>query len=307
MLVISAKSGQLGNRLLLFANFIAFARENNLKVLNPAFDEYAEFFESTSKDFLARYPVPAFSIQGNNFLRKRYYSFNQKLAESGLFKTIAINREKPFNWIDSDIASQVTGGSIFFFQGWLFRDGWFVRDLEKLRKHSHEIRAYFTPLKKYQDNVYKLISIIKNSSDILIGVHIRQGDYEKHQNGRYFYSSEDYVKVMQFVQNLFINKKVGFLICSNFEQEKNLFNQFNYFFGNNHIIEDMYSLAQCDYIMGPPSSYTMWASFYGNKPLYMIRDVSRVPKIEDFVQFYELKGIFHGRDNWSESFWEWTQ
>jgi hypothetical protein len=52
MLVISRKSGQLGNRLLLFANFMAYAIENNYTVINPAFDEYAQFFKSTSKDFL---------------------------------------------------------------------------------------------------------------------------------------------------------------------------------------------------------------------------------------------------------------
>jgi hypothetical protein len=51
MLIISAKSGQLGNRLLLFANFIAWAIEHNLTVLNPAFDEYAEFFVGTAGIF----------------------------------------------------------------------------------------------------------------------------------------------------------------------------------------------------------------------------------------------------------------
>lgn len=306
MLVISAKSGQLGNRLLLFANFIAFAIENKLKVLNPAFDEYAGFFESTAQNFLCCYPVPAFTIKGNKFIRKRYYSFNRYLAESELFKTISISREKPFNWSDSKVADQVKEGAIIFFQGWLFRDGWFIGDLDNLRKHSDAIRAYFTPVKKYQDNISNLRATFKKNYNIIVGVHIRQGDYQKHQKGRYFYLTEEYVKVMESVQKLFSNKNVSFLICSNVEQDKSLFNRFDYSFGNNHIIEDMYSLAQCDYIVGPPSSYTMWASFYGNKPLYMIRGVNKVLELENFVHFYDWKGLFHYRDNWNESFWEWT-
>jgi hypothetical protein len=32
-------------------------------------------------------------------------------------------------------------------------------------------------------------------------------------------------------------------------------------------VGDLYALARCDYIMGPPSTYTQWASFYGNRPM----------------------------------------
>lgn len=305
MLIISAKSGQLGNRLLLFANFIAFAKENNLTVLNPALDEYANFFKSTDGDFLCRYPAPGLRIRGNSFIRRYYYSFNRYLVESGRFNTISLTREKPFNWSDSKIAEQVKKDSLFFFQGWLFRDGWFIGDIDNLRKHGDAIRAYFTPLKMYETNVLTLIERIRNGIDILIGVHIRQGDYEKHQEGRYFYSVQDYVKIMESVLKLFPQKKAKFLICSNVKQDNKLFEQFNYALGNNQIVEDLYSLAECDYIIGPPSSYTMWASFYGNKPLYMIRDLAKTPNLDDFVHFYDWKGIFHYRENWSESFWEW--
>jgi hypothetical protein len=35
---------------------------------------------------------------------------------------------------------------------------------------------------------------------------------------------------------------------------------------------DLYSLARCDYVFGPPSTYSQWASFYGNKPLLHVFD-----------------------------------
>ncbi|GET38742.1 alpha-1,2-fucosyltransferase [Microseira wollei] len=307
MLVIAAKSGQLGNRLLLFAHYIAFARENNLWLLNPAFDEYAEYFQATANDLFCAYPPPPLKIKGNRWLRIKYYQFNRYLAESKLFKLIDITREKPFNWSDSKVTEQVKANSIAFMQGWLLRDGWFVQDLANLRKHREAIREYFKPLEKYRQNVDKLISTMRrNDADILIGIHIRQGDYQQHQNGRYFYQSEDYVKVMASVKQLFADKKVKILICYNAKQDQKLLAQFDYYFGNNQIIEDMYSLAECDYIMGPPSSYTMWASFYGDKPLYMIRDLNKTPNLNDFVRFYEWQGTFHYREDWSQSYWEWT-
>ncbi|MTJ11702.1 hypothetical protein FJR11_03620 [Anabaena sp. UHCC 0187] len=306
MLVISAKSGQLGNRLLLFANFIAFAIKNNYKVVNPAFEEYAEFFHSTERNFLCCYPPLAFPLPSNKRLRSYYYQFNCYLSNSGLFKKINIPRDKPFNWSNSyNICQQINPHAINFFQGWLFRDGWFIEDIANLRQYADTIRTYFRPLPKYQSNIANLISKIRHHSDVIIGVHIRQGDYQSHQDGRYFYTVKQYVKVMETVKKLFANKKVTFLICSNENQTPDNFQNLSYVYGNNHIIEDMYSLAECDYIIGPPSTYTMWASFYGEKPLYMIRDVNKSLTIQDFVQFDQWQGIFYANEDWSKNSWEW--
>jgi hypothetical protein len=35
---------------------------------------------------------------------------------------------------------------------------------------------------------------------------------------------------------------------------------------------DLHALARCDYIFGPQSTFTQWASFYGNKPLFLLKD-----------------------------------
>lgn len=123
MLIIAEKVGQLGNRLLLYSNVIAYAIEHNLTVVNPSFAEYASLFETTHQDLLCRYPANRFFL-GNSLLLKKLF-----------------------------------------------------------------------------------------------------------------------------------------------------------------IIEDMYSLAECDYIIGPPSTYTMWASFYGEVPLYMVDNPSLKPVLSDF-KFY---------------------
>lgn len=306
MLIISAKSGQLGNRLLLFANFIAWAIEHNLTVLNPAFEEYAEFFVGTAGDFLCCYPPPYFTAAGNKFVRSKYYNFIKYFSHKKIFKTQEITRKQPFSWLKYQDIEQIKHGSIVFFQGWLFRDGWFVEDVPYLHKYADPIRAYFAPLERYRINVYRLILNLKNNSDLLVGIHIRQGDYAQHQKGRYFYTTQQYLEVMNSVVRLFDGKIIKFLICSNVPQNPSLLESFNCGFGSSHLIEDMYALAECDYVVGPPSSYTMWASFYGDKPLYMIRDVNKTINLKDFVHFYEWQGIFHERDDWSESFWEWT-
>jgi hypothetical protein len=49
----------------------------------------------------------------------------------------------------------------------------------------------------------------------------------------------------------------------------------------------------------------MWASFYGDKPLYMLRDMTVVPSLDDFVSFYDWKGRFKAHEDWSQSTWDW--
>ncbi|MCS6783545.1 MAG: hypothetical protein NZ482_10320, partial [Gloeomargarita sp. SKYG98] len=40
--------------------------------------------------------------------------------------------------------------------------------------------------------------------------------------------------------------------------------------GTGHIIEDLYGLAECDYLIATPSTYSGWASFYGQVPIYFL-------------------------------------
>jgi hypothetical protein len=50
------------------------------------------------------------------------------------------------------------------------------------------------------------------------------------------------------------------------------YNGFDIVIGPGDPAEDLFSLAACDYIMGPSSTFTIWASFYGDVPLFMIKD-----------------------------------
>ena len=53
--------------------------------------------------------------------------------------------------------------------------------------------------------------------------------------------------------------------------------------GSGDLIEDMYGFARCDYLIGPLSTFTMWASFYGGVPLNTIRFADQLLKLADFA------------------------
>jgi hypothetical protein len=81
--------------------------------------------------------------------------------------------------------------------------------------------------------------------------------------------------------------KVGFLLCSNGELDLSEFNGLSVFRPTNHFIEDMYSLAACDYIVGPPSTYSAWASFVGDTPLCVVHNPEDNFIKDDFRVFLE--------------------
>lgn len=282
MLIISDKPGYLANLLFLFGNFIACARENNLTLMNPAFDDYAEFFQTTSKDFFCRYPARESIFRGGRRTRRLFFSFNYYLArllvrspfKNRFFKTLAIDWEEEVRLDGAEFLELASRTSILFVQGWLFRDH------SHFNKHADAIRAYFEPIEEFQHNVDELIKRARARCDVLVGVHIRHGDYRKFLGGKYFYEVEEYARVMEKVERMHAGRRVGFLVCSNAAQSEADFASFNVTFGNNHMVEDMYSFSKCDLIIGPPSTYTTWAAFYGEVPLYMIEDINAEPRFD---------------------------
>jgi hypothetical protein len=308
MFVITNKTGQLGNRLFLFSHFIACAIENNFTVVNPTFEEYAAFFKTTSKDIFCRYPQSKSLLCKSKIARKLSLKLTQKLtnqlAKNQVYNPYlrVIKLENPNLELDfgkqifcldnPSFVKTINPNQTTFVHGWLFRD------YSNLGKHADTVRSFFEPLDIFQNNVIKLVKKIRKEADILIGIHIRQEDYKNFLSGRYFYKIETYMQIMKSIEGLFYNKNIAFLICSNSKQNEEYFSGFHSFFGTGHLIEDLYSLAQCDYIIGPPSTYTMWASFYGKVPLYRIFDTTKTPTINDFIAFdgYKLKAGHIGWD-----------
>ena len=111
----------------------------------------------------------------------------------------------------------------------------------------------------------------------MIGVHIRRGDYKRFEGGKWFYTPEQYYEKMKELSALkmFEGKKIAYVICTN---EKNISfpaeGNFTIFNERRHFVEDLYLLSKCDYIMGPPSTFSGWASFYGEVPLYMLKEIN---------------------------------
>ena len=142
------------------------------------------------------------------------------------------------------------------------------------------------PIDSVQQGVAETVRAARRDGGVLIGVHIRRGDYRTFRDGRFFYEIDHYRSMMKHVRAQMRGSDVRFLICSDEEIAMDAFSEFSVTRGNGLHIVDLYSLAACDYIMGPPSSFSLWASFYGNRPLCWLRSSSTIPDVREFRVHY---------------------
>lgn len=306
-ILITHPAGQLGNRILQMANLISYARRQGAVLINPGFDlyEYAQYFPFLFAQQLCQYPAPTVMAKkpASHRLRILLLRLIQAMIRFKLVKVIFFHDQQitrgfgllPLKWMrcltlgtedscnlddpEHPLTKDAANSAVVLMCGWEYRS---VRHFDE---DAREIRTLFTPFPAYFERADEIVKQARGDADVLVGVHIRLGDYRTHKGGRYFYDLDVYKEKMQQVMGLFAGKKVRFLVCSNEEIPASHFAGLDYSPGSGHIIEDMYSFAKCDYIIGPPSTYTGWASFYGEKPFCTLTDPGQIMTLKDFTVF----------------------
>ena len=130
----------------------------------------------------------------------------------------------------------------------------------------------------------------RKASETIIGIHIRRGDYKQWRGGKYFYEFSHYKKIAEHLRNQ-INKeeskkgekRVRFFLSSNEDLTHfipELPDSFSY--PGQSAVEDLACLSACDYIFGPSSTFSMWASYYGNVPLRILDPGENTISIDEF-------------------------
>lgn len=292
MILFSHKFGQLGNRLFAFAHLIANAAANNTVVVNLSFDEYAKYFQASSVDIFCRYPQVV-SFSKSNRLRSLLFLFNRVILK--VLRKLKIFQSPAHCIIVADLPDYQFGDSRCYelnskaFQSivkhtpFVFLFGRFFRDYDNFEKYQHVIRDYFRPTAEIQNKVNALLKVARKDADVVVGVHIRRGDYAQFADGRYFYSQEQYAQKIMMLQTGLAQKRVTYIVCSNETINPEIFKDVKLLIATGSPIEDMYALSKCDLIMGPPSTFSLWAAFYGGKPLYQIKNIDMPVAVKDFV------------------------
>lgn len=194
---------------------------------------------------------------------------------------------------------------VFSFLG--FTKGWdTMNDTLYLSQTKRELQHIFRPRLEIVDKAEAIIAEIRKEADIIVGVHIRHGDYKTFYNGRFYYTLEEYHHFMQQIQDIYKDKRVAFFISSNEAFSVDLFEGCNcYRFGKEPSgdILDLYTLSLCDRIVGPWSTYSRWASFIGKVPLCCLKRREQSITHDDFSiinDFYHFENGESTINYWKE-------
>lgn len=298
MLVADYKAGQLANRLFHFSYFIAHSLEHHYRLVHPYFEDYEHYFELQSAPGFRDGSI-SLHFSGNRFIERTIKN------SIGMVRRLAKKNKQQFLFIEfHDIKKEYDSRYLEFDmsdpsfvykvkQRVVFAKGWNYRDAAALHKHAETIRKIFTPKQEYAATVDAIATSCK-SFDVCIGIHIRRGDYKAFFDGRWYYDNSVYASKMYFLQDWFARqgKRCVFLICSNEPVQASDFPGLDILSGEREPITDLYSLATCDYLVGPPSTFTLWASFYGKVPLLMLKHKDIIPDPDNFSVYEGVVSFF---------------
>lgn len=277
MIIIGKKYGQLGNRLFLYAHLIAAAEEYGVKLMNPAFAEYAERFPRTRSDLWCHYPELEASagsprVGSPSRWKRNLVSKTVELSGRGIhylggeirgLKVIRLRTGEQCDLASDSFASQVLSQDVLL-QGWLFRSE------HLLNKHAEKVKSHLAIDFSLQEKIQSRLSKLREQADLIVGIHIRQGDYATYLGGKYYYPTSQYSQLMRQIADHYSPSRVAFLVCGNGEFSIEDFQGLNVSCEKRDVMDDLYSLAQVDLLVGPPSTFTGWASFYGSVPIYWL-------------------------------------
>lgn len=310
LVVLFHNEGQLANQLWLFFNLIAYALEKKYDIDIWCFYQYSKFFETPFPKnklikFLFYKTFPTFVFKNKNLFRivrrlyRLIYKFliilpikilnNNKIIDSSL-ENIYLDDEYRKPEVIKKFEQDPNFNTIYTLE-------WNFLAFSLLRKHREQILEYFKPKDNFLNNAENNISKLRQNFDYLIGLHLRfkePGDGEIIDENFLWYVDNDNLEYIKELIDIFMKRKnlnqlkVGIFITSN---AKNLnlepFKGLNVFYNKRHFIEDLFSLAKCDVILGCKSSFCTLASYIGLKPIYFF-----TTRKDNFLNYLESNSSF---------------
>jgi len=173
------------------------------------------------------------------------------------------------NESDPRVAVMRSASSVIF-EGWKFRSRTIIQQI------MPQIREVFSPRVELAEMANLRLIEARQRGDIVVGVHVRWEDY---RGTPYFFTLPEFGRELSKIESFFAPAKVAFIICSPERLDPSLFSNNCVVVLPESVVADLCTLAACDYILGPPSTFSGWASFYGGKPLFTMQHVKGVSDI----------------------------
>ena len=161
---------------------------------------------------------------------------------------------------------------------------WGLRNFEGVNRYRAQICAYLRAKDAFVVRARDIVAKAREGVDAVVGVHIRRGDYKEAFGGRYYFSDDEYLRFMRDVERSF-GRPMRFIVVSNEPVDCAFFasHGVSVVDASASAPEDVVTLSECDYIMGPRSTFSKFAAYYGDKPICRILNRAQDVSMKEFV------------------------
>ena len=274
MIINVSKSGNLCNQLIQMIHISAIAIESNQKIVHVFLGDLGDTIDFSKGKKYGIY-VPG------GIARKRVWSKARVKIEQQLV------RNDYTRYAKESIKNAPAAEQKMLQRRLYINNSWYIRDYQLVQKHRAVLSNVIAPYASVLEKVRKNFNIYRgqNENTVLVGVHMRRGDYRTWQNGEFYFSDEQwnnlFLQMCEFPQ--FSNKHLKFIAFSNEEINRRKFSErLDIVISQGSVGEDLSALSLCDFIMGPPSTFSWIANYIGKNKYYVVYNPERKITYHDF-------------------------
>ena len=156
-----------------------------------------------------------------------------------------------------------------------------------LIKHSERIRKRVAPVVEQGEFIFISDKRIEENS-LIVGVHIRRGDYKEYRGGEYSFPVSTYENLARSLTVNSPGRRFVFLVCSDEPIGDSAFSAMNWIRGPGTTLGDFCALSLCDLVTGPVSTFNRLSAFLGGIPRFEIQEPTDSLRFSDFRPVEDL-------------------
>ena len=278
MIIAYDTPGQLGNQLWAYSNLIAVAKEYNVSVIIILQQNYYKLLDADALQVAKRngvYVLDSDSYKGRLIRKFGGVFLKNKIACFAKILPVTLVAEGSIA-IQKKI--EQSRKRLYIVNAWEQRI-----HTSSFLKENDFIRSVILPEADSRKKAAERIELLRQKFEVIVAVHIRRGDYKTFLDGKYYFEDDIYLHKMEQINQLLAPTKVVFAIFSNEKIDINNFTTINASFSNDNTpIGDMWGISLCDFIIGPLSTFSMWASFLKKVPLHFIQKDTKIKTMNIF-------------------------
>jgi len=282
--VLPYRDWRLGNSLWLSAHFLSSALQHGFVIQDAGFSPYDAWYPRFDSPFVAVDPAEAARWQR----RRRWL----RRCPSGRFGPFAhINSLRPgflalqrqqnaargicHQSLDDAHWRRLVSGART-----VVATDYFFRATELVLRHRQEIRRVLAPNASVIHQADAAMG--EFAGQRVLGVHQRLGDYRTYQGGRYAFPNEVYAQWIEQAVTVLPQGEWSIAVFSDECAGMPAIASLSVRRMKGDAAIDLECLSRCDAILGPPSSFSLWAAWIKDVPLVQMMTQDQVIGAGDF-------------------------